>query len=145
MASFSFLESRAIFTVLSFLTAITTGLMNSSSEHLSSFMICFSSMSFCNSCSTLSSKCTGTRLPLCWDGLYCVLKIDFAMWFLERPNLVHSCGYLLNIHFMMFFSVWIFEINLTVLPARFLVCAECDTQFCKDVSPHYVFCSVFCY
>ena len=93
MASFHFLESRAILTDLSFLTVITTGLMNSSSEHFSNFMICLSSISFWSSFSTFSRKCRGNRLPLCWDGVYSVLKIDFAMWFFERPNFVHKCGY----------------------------------------------------
>ena len=65
MASFSLLESNAILTDLSFFTVITTGLMNSSSEHFSSFIICLSSITFLSSFSTFSRRCRGTRRPLC--------------------------------------------------------------------------------
>ena len=106
MASFNFLKSNAILTDLPFLTVITTGLMNSSSEHFSCLMICLSSISFLSSFSTFSSRCNGTRRPLCWEGVYADLKIDFAMWFFERPRQVHRCGYFWNTHFIMFLSVW---------------------------------------
>ena len=149
MASFSFLESRAIFTVFSFFTVITTGLMNSSSVHLSSLMICFSSISFWSSCSSLSSRWSGTLLPSCWDDVYWDLNIDFAIWFFDRPNLVQRCGYLWNIHFMMFFSVWIFEIRLFVLPGFF--CAlrfpvwwgYLSPLYCSFYSPLLVLCNLW--
>ena len=89
MASFSFLEFNAILTDLSFFTVITTVLMNSSSKNFSNFLICLSSVSFWSLFSTFSRRCNGTLRPLCWYGVYSVLKIDFAMWFLERLNRVH--------------------------------------------------------
>ena len=45
-ASFNFFESSANLMELSCFTVITTGLMKYSSEHLSSFIICLSSISF---------------------------------------------------------------------------------------------------
>ena len=119
MASFNFLESSAILTDLSFLTVITTGLMNSSSEHFSSLMICLSSINFLSSFSTFSRRCSGTRLPLCWEGVYVDLKIDFAMWFFERPRRVHKCGYFWKTHFIIFFSVWRLDMKLMGLPVFF--------------------------
>ena len=126
-ASFSFLESRDTFTVLSFFTVITTGLMKSSSEHLSNFVICFSSMIFfCSSCSTLYNKWSGTLCSLCWDGVYWDLNIHFAIGNWERPSLVHKCGYLWNIYFYVFlrmdFRKWIiflpgFLFALRVMPS----------------------------
>ena len=119
MASFNFLESKAILTDLSFFTVITTGLINSSSEHFSNFIICLSSINFLSLFSTFSRRCKGTRRPLCWDGVYSDLKIDFAMWFFERPSRVHKCGYFCNTHFIIFFSVWSSEISLKCLPVFF--------------------------
>ena len=65
MASFGFLESKAILTDLSFFTVITTELMNSSFEQFSSFIICLSSINFLSSFLTFPRRCRGTRRPLC--------------------------------------------------------------------------------
>ena len=68
IASFNFFESTAIFMDLSCFTVITTGLIKYSSEHLSNLIFCLSSINLFNSFSTLSNKCSGTRLPLCCVG-----------------------------------------------------------------------------
>ena len=116
--------------------------MKSSSEHLSNFIICFSSMSFCSSSSTLSSNWSGTGRPFCCDVVYCDLNIDFAIWFLERPSLVHKCGYLWNIHFIMFFSVWIWEITLSFLPG-FLFALRVMPSFLSISLPMMLFVRFF--
>ena len=68
IASFNFFESSAIFMDLSCFTVITTGLIKYSSEHLSNLIFCLSSINLFNSFSTLSIKCSGTRLLLCCVG-----------------------------------------------------------------------------
>ena len=70
IALFSSFESSAIFIDLSFSTVITTGLINKSSGHFSKRIIWLSSINSCNSCSNFSIRCKGTRLPLCWVGVF---------------------------------------------------------------------------
>ena len=72
-----FFESSASFTVSSFLTVITIGLINCLSKHLSSLIICFCSNNLFNSASTLSCKCMGMRLPFCCIGSKSLLKMGF--------------------------------------------------------------------
>ena len=93
--------------------------MNSSSEHFSSLMICLSSIYFLSSFSTFSSRCNGTRRPLCWEEVYADLKIDFAMWFFERPRRVHRWGYFWNTHFIIFLPAWRSDMKLMGLPVFF--------------------------
>ena len=88
IALFNSFESIAIFIDLSFLTVITTGLMNRSSGHFSNRINWLSSTSSCNSFSTFSTRCKGTLLPLCCVGVFSFLKVDFAICFLLLPNLV---------------------------------------------------------
>ena len=135
MALFSFLESSAILTDLSFFTIITTGLINSSSEHFSNFMICYRLLV---SFSTFSRRCNGTRRPLCWAGVYSVLKINFAIWFLERPNRVHKCGYFWKAHFMIFIFVWSWDIMLTFLTV-FFVALRVSPSFASKSPPMMLF------
>ena len=73
-----------------------------------------------NSCSTRSNRCRGTRLPLCCVGVKFSVKVDFAIWFIERPRRVHKCGYFLNIHFMIICSVDESDIRPIVLPVGFV-------------------------
>ena len=109
IASFNSLESSAIFTLLSFFTVITTGLMKHSSEHFSRRFICLSSIKFSSSFSTRSNRCSGTLLPLCCVGLKFSLNVDFAMWFFDLPSLVHRCGYFFEypFNYVLFYGgVW---------------------------------------
>ena len=131
---FSFFESSAIFTDLSFFTVITTGLTKMSSGHFSSLEICLSSISLSNSRSSFSSRWRGR--PFCCIGLWFCLNIDFATWFFDFPSRVHKCGYLLYIHLIMFFSVSIVEIELIWLPGDLLgfCCGEIPS-FCRTSLP----------
>ena len=103
---FSFFESRAILTDLSFFTVITTGLTNRSSGHSPKFMICLSCIILSSSNSTFSSKWSATMRPFCLLGIWLCLNMDFAMWFFVFHGLVHWWGYFLYSHFNLFFSVF---------------------------------------
>ena len=104
--AFNSFESNAILKLFSFFTVITTWLMKYSSQHFSNLIICLSSIRFSNSFSTCSNRYSGTLLPLFCVGLKLSLKVDFALWFFDLPNLSHKCGFFLNIHLSMFFVLF---------------------------------------
>ena len=88
--SFSFLESSAIFTDLSFSIVITAGETKQFSVVLSAFSRCPFSINFFNSFFTMFWKCMGTGLPFCWIGFvsffnWMSIVRSFIVWlFLKR-------------------------------------------------------------
>ena len=66
--SFSFQESNAIFTDLTFFTVITTGDTKQSSSTLFTFSRCPAFISFSNSRPTSSCRCSGIGLAFCFTG-----------------------------------------------------------------------------
>ena len=93
IASLRSLESSAGLMDLSCFTVMTTGLLKTLSEHLSSLIICFVSYRWRISLSTLSVNCRATLRPLCWYGCISCFSVDFAIWFFDLPNWVHKWGY----------------------------------------------------
>ena len=79
--------------------------MKYSTENLSNFFICLSSISFCSSFSTFSIKGSGTLLLSCCVGWNVWWNVDLATWFFDFPILVHKLGYFWNIHGAMLFCV----------------------------------------
>ena len=143
IALFSFFESSAILTDLSFFTVITTGLTNKSSGHFLCLLICLFCISLSNSSSTFSSKCTGTLRPFCWFGVWFCLNIDLVMWFFDFPILVHRWGYFFvdPFHYVLFDCNSGYRINFVTWGLVFSLLQE-DSQFLHYISSHRAVCFV---
>ena len=141
VALISFFESSAILIDLPFLTVNTMGFMNKSSRHFSRRKIWLLSINFCSSFNIFSTRCRGPLHPLCCVGVFSFFRMDFAIWFLLLPSLVHRCGYFLKIHLVVFFSILLSLIFKFFLP-EFVCCwMRVSPSFARMSLPIY-FCDL---